>query len=333
MIGEQDIGHRVVVRRLAGVRGDRRVFADVLGVLARVSESELMVLTRRGAVVVPLGEVHRAKRVPPRRRLPAEIVALERVAAAGWPAPETARLGQWLLRAGAGWTHRANSALVLGEADRPIPEAVAAVVGWYRERGLPPEITTPVPVAAEVASHLAAQGWPVGPTVLVQTAPLPAVLGAPPGDATAGAPEVRLDPAPPAGWLALAASRKGGFPEVARHILTSVPQVRFASAYGAGGDLLAIARGTLDPDRRWLGLTSVEVVPDARRRGLARLLTRSLAKWAYAGGATDAYLQVEEPNQAAVALYARLGFTVHHTYVTRTHPDVTDGQPPRDALC
>jgi ribosomal protein S18 acetylase RimI-like enzyme len=37
-------------------------------------------------------------------------------------------------------------------------------------------------------------------------------------------------------------------------------------------------------------------------------------------GATRAYLQVEERNTAAVAMYAGLGFTTHHAYVTWTAP-------------
>ena len=46
------------------------------------------------------------------------IEALERAAARHWQAPETERLGEWLLRAAAGFTGRANSALPLGDPGR-----------------------------------------------------------------------------------------------------------------------------------------------------------------------------------------------------------------------
>ncbi|HJY74052.1 MAG TPA: hypothetical protein VJ347_19940, partial [Streptosporangiaceae bacterium] len=68
------------------------------------------------------------------------IQDLERAAALHWQAPETERLGDWLLRAGEGFTGRANSALPLGDPGVPLPEAVAAVEGWYRRRDLRPMI-------------------------------------------------------------------------------------------------------------------------------------------------------------------------------------------------
>lgn len=68
MLGEQDVGHRVVVRRFVGVRDDRPLFSDVLGELVELTETELTVRTADGPVRVPRNRVHRAKRVPPARR-------------------------------------------------------------------------------------------------------------------------------------------------------------------------------------------------------------------------------------------------------------------------
>src|SRR3712207_8558779 len=47
----------------------------------------------------------------------------------GWRAPEEEPLGGWLLRAGGGFTGRANTALVAGDPGRPLPEAVEAGAG------------------------------------------------------------------------------------------------------------------------------------------------------------------------------------------------------------
>ncbi|GAB3969643.1 hypothetical protein GCM10027615_24150 [Plantactinospora veratri] len=117
-------------------------------------------------------------------------------------------------------------------------------------------------------------------------------------------------------------------PAAARHILTAVRQVRFVHLYAtppAGGpgdapELVAVARGTVTGKDRWLGLSLIEVVPAARRRGLAQHMVRALAEWAAGLGASRAFLQVEERNEAAVSLYRRLGFTTHHTYQTRVAP-------------
>jgi N-acetylglutamate synthase len=62
----------------------------------------------------------------------------------------------------------------------------------------------------------------------------------------------------------------------------------------------------------------VGVTPAARRQGLAGRLTRALARWARESASHTAMLQVEETNAPAIALYAGLGFTTHHSYVTRT---------------
>lgn len=318
MLGRQDLGHRVVIRRIVGSRNARPVFSDVLGELVDLTETHLTVNSANGPLRLPLAEVHRAKRVPPRRRQPSDIIALELVANEAWPAPVQERLGDWLLRAADGWTGRANSALAVGDPQRPLDDAIDAVQRWYAARGQHPLITVPLPLAAPVARALDARGWDARPPVLVQTAPLAALLDAVP--TRPDLPPVTLAHEPSPAWLDIVAARKGSLPDAARHVLTGVDQVRFGEVRAEGGGLLAIARGTVTGGGRWLGLTLVEVVPEARRRGLAQHLIRALADWAVSLGATDAFLQVEETNEPARALYRRLGFTTHHRFVTRVAP-------------
>ncbi|MFC3501216.1 GNAT family N-acetyltransferase [Micromonospora krabiensis] len=316
MLGQQDVGHRIVVRRIVGIREGRPLFSDALGELVELSESHLTLATAQGPLRVPRDEVHRAKRVPPTRRpTAAAVTELELAADEAWPAQTRGRLGGWLLRAADGWTGRANSALPVGDPDRPLPAAVDAVESWYRDRGLTPMVNTPLPLAAPVGAELDARGWATRPPVLVQTAPLP-LPSAPP---RAGAAAVELATAPSDEWLSVAAGRKGGLPDAARHVLTAVDEVRFAHAY-ADGTLIGIGRGTVTGSGRWLGLSLIEVLPPARRQGLAARMIRALADWGVATGATRAFLQVEQSNTGAVALYQGLGFTTHHTYLTRAAP-------------
>lgn len=65
MLGPSDVGQRVVVRHVVGVRAGRPIMTDVLGELLAYGETQLTVRTRRGEVTVPTENVVAAKRVPP----------------------------------------------------------------------------------------------------------------------------------------------------------------------------------------------------------------------------------------------------------------------------
>ncbi|GLW29666.1 N-acetyltransferase [Actinoplanes regularis] len=283
-----------------------------------LTETELTLATAKGTLRVPLREVHRAKRVPPARRPhAAAVIALELAADEGWPAPVRARLGNWLLRAADNWTGRANSALAVGDPDRPLEAAIDAVERWYRDHGQRPMVNAPMPLAAPVNAMLDERGWSARPLTLVQTAVLAPLLAVP---ADADLPPVDLADSPGDDWYAMVAEHKGTLPASALRILTGVPEKVFAHVRDADGDLLAVARGTVTGPDRWLGISLVQTAPAARRRGLGRHVVRGLARWAAQRGATRAYLQVEERNTAAVGLYGRLGFSTHHTYLTREAP-------------
>jgi ribosomal protein S18 acetylase RimI-like enzyme len=334
MLSGSDIGHRVVVRRVAGERDGRPVFTDLLGELLRLDAAELELRPDRDhdhPVIIPLPDVLAAKRVPPRRRRVA-IDDLERIAARTWPAPRTEPLGGWLLRYAEGWTGRANTALVTGDPGTDLRTAVDRVTAWYRALDRRPAVQLPLPAAADVDAYLDAEGWPADPTVHVMTAGLAEVTAAgknePEGgkEAMAAWPGLEITHEPAKDWLEMAGARKGNLPAAARAILTG-PEVRAfveirqttePGQPGQPGSLIAIGRGAICDG--WLGITLVEVVPGMRRRGLARTVLGALVDWAAEHGASDAFLQVEERNEAARALYRGAGFRLHHTYRYRRHP-------------
>jgi GNAT superfamily N-acetyltransferase len=306
----------VVVRRIVGVSQDRPLFTDALGELVELTETDLTLATDRGTLRVPLREVHRAKRVPPARRPPARnVVALELAANDAWPAPVQARLGSWILRSGDGWTGRANSALAVGDPDRPLEEAIDAVSAWYAQRDQPALINAPMPLAAPVNLALDRRGWTARPLTLVQTAPLPTAL-----PDRRDLPPVELADTPADDWYAMVAEHKGTLPAAATAILTGVPETVFAQVRDDAGALLAVARGTVTGPARWHGIGLLQTAPAARRQGLAQHVLRAMALWARQRGSAGAFVQVEERNTAAVTLYQRLGFSTHHTYLTRVAP-------------
>jgi N-acetylglutamate synthase len=254
-----------------------------------------------------------------------DIAALDQAAARTWRGTEEAPLGGWLLRAGAGFTGRANSVLTAGDPGMPLPAAAALIRRWYTARGLTPMASVSFPPGQPdrnpVDRFLADQGWRLRDeaevSVMTRAAAGPA--------ATPAALPVRFDDRPSDDWLALYHFRgQPDLPPVARTILTSAPWQVFASARD-GDRTVAIGRvaGTGAAPAQWAGLTAIEVDPAYRRRGLAAGLTTALIARAAGQGADRVFLQVEDGNQAALALYRRLGFAVNHNYHYRVAPGQT----------
>lgn len=246
------------------------------------------------------------------------ISELELVAAGCWLAPEQDRLGDWQLRAAEGFTGRANSALAVGDPGVPLDQAIDHVVAWYTARGLPPTMAVAYPLGdpdgSELNRRLDQLGWSTrsGPAVVMCAGP--GVIPAPNG---AGTGKVRITSEPDDGWMSMYHYRGMDLPPIARTMLLSAPWQAFGSVR-SDGQTIAVAR--VAAAGGWAGFTAVEVSPDHRRRGLAMLLTSVLAEHA-AGRAPGGYwLQVEERNTGARALYKRTGFADHHGYHYRIAP-------------
>jgi GNAT superfamily N-acetyltransferase len=301
MAAGDPVGHKVVVRRVTGGGA-----SDVVGVLVDAGADSLVVRRRDGSLVeMSRSTVTVMKSVP---AAPRDVLALEEVAALGWPAPDTRWLGRWLLRAAGGWTGRGNSVLPLGDPGLPLDEALADVTNWYAARGLPGRFTIPTPARELLDGALTARGWrPYNPTAVL-TADLSVLLRGMP----AAELPVTVEPRPSADWLSLYHYRGGSsLPPVARTVLAGAREPGFA-VLRDGGRPLAIARGSVDEG--WVGVTAVEVDEAHRRQGLGTAVMRAILDWAYARGAVSVYLQVAEENTGALALYDGLGFARHHRY-------------------
>jgi N-acetylglutamate synthase len=267
--------------------------------------------------------------------IPPGIAALERAAALHWQAADTMQLGSWLLRADGGFTGRANSALPLGDPGLPLAGAVDEVAAWYRARGLPPMIVIPGPLGAATPdgglagdpldTFLAGCRWRVRPgTVVVMAAGAGQVggtgrsPGGPPGTGVPGAARaVTFAARPDEAWLARYHYQGAELPARAVRLLLSAPWQAFASM-AVDGETAAVGRVSVAAG--WAGITAVDVDPRYRRRGLGTTMTRVLAAEAARQGARRVFLQVEEDNLVARALYARCGFAGMHRYHYRVAP-------------
>ncbi|MGK4582838.1 GNAT family N-acetyltransferase [Kitasatospora sp. HPMI-4] len=314
-IDRSDVGRRVSVRRLAEFAEGRPVFRDVIGVLESWDDHGLTVVPRDGRPVsfpekllvagktVPLFPARTSARTPE-----ADPVALQRIAARGWPAVERQALGEWTLRAASGFTRRANSVQALGDPGLPLPGALTAVQDWYRERGLPAyvEVTTPGS-SEELVAELDRLSARYAPT-LVRTAPL-----APLTRLGTGHDRVRLSRTAGPEWLSQyrRVGTDAGLERAAVQVLHGGPSVWFATVPGPESPL-AIGRCAVDGP--WACFSAIEVAPYARRTGLATTVMAVLAARAAEEGASGACLQVEAENTGAIALYDQLGFRTSHTY-------------------
>ncbi|XUZ98099.1 GNAT family N-acetyltransferase [Streptomyces araujoniae] len=321
-----DVGKRVSVRRRSAGGGSGAEFTDTVGVLTSWNDGVVAITRKSGESVRILESTLVAGKVvpaaPARRRGPAASFAeLAAVTARAWQPVESEPLGEWRLRAAGGFTRRANSVLPLGDPGLPLGEAFDRIEQWYGERGLPPYVQTATGAEGAqetLCAELERRGWRREVTAEVRIAAL-----APVGDLDADVSAVRLAREPDAAWLSRYQRFSTPGPHVLR-VLGSGPSVWFATvAGGARGEGAGAGSGDGEPpaaigrcvvDGRWAGFMAVEVAPEHRRRGLATAVMAALARRALDEGASAAWLQVEEDNEGAGALYDGMGFAPHHRY-------------------
>ncbi|TLS41719.1 GNAT family N-acetyltransferase [Streptomyces montanus] len=322
-----DVGKRVSLRQLDEHAPKGEKFTDTVGVLTSWDDDVLLITRRSGEVVrIPESSLVAGKVVPSapaRRRGPsATYEELARVAARAWQPVERTRLGDWELRAAAGFTRRANSVLPLGDPGLPLDAALAFVRDWYAARDLPAYVQTATGAEGTqelLCAELAERGWTREVTAEMWIGAL-----APVGDLPDPDRPVILSRTADEAWLGR--YQRKGMSDVALKVLGSGPSVWFATVPGAEPGIPA-AIGRCVVDGRWAGFAAVEVDPSLRRQGLAGTVMTALARQALSEGASAAWLQVETDNAAARALYARMGFTAHHAYHHyRAGGEGTDGR-------
>lgn len=253
---------------------------------------------------------------------------------ATWRPVEVVDVDGWQLGLSGGFTRRGNSVAAI---DAPADPAAALdrVESIYATRGQRAVVRVCGQSApAGLDGMLESRGY----AAVAPTAVMAARLGAPgtewdaAGDADpARAAATRADPVGAApvrvasrtepdvpwlrGWLDVKASSEVDL-DLAAQLLAGVP-ARYLAAVGDGsgaspGRVLGVIRVALA--HGWAALSCLTVRPEARRRGLGAMLTRSALQRADQAGADRAFLQVEVTNVAAVELYAGLGFEVVDRY-------------------
>lgn len=254
------------------------------------------------------------------------------VEAATWPPTTVEDVDGWRVGLSGGFTRRANSVLAL-EEPADVEAAVRQVERLYAAHHQPAifrvcDRSRPRDLA-EVLEH---RGYRDVSHTLVLVRDLsgeqlpgtpriePAAGGTAESDGatTAGDDatpfEVVTQDAPDDTWLDVWLSVKDAHHPVdrdlARRILGGAPALYLTGSDDQG--VVGVIRAALVDD--WVGLAALAVVPRARRRGVGRALTVVALRAAERRGATRAFLQVEERNESAVALYEGLGFVPAERY-------------------
>lgn len=235
-----------------------------------------------------------------------DVRLLEELNFNAWPALRTMHYDGWLLRCSGGQSRRVNSVNPLQsgvlDTECKIAEAEAIYQRWGRKA-----VFRLTPLADEgLSQKLAARGYMTEAPTFVQLAT------ARPGKPSGG---MLLLERANANWFDAALQMRGLAGEDAilfraQHEAVGV-QARWALVRD-GEQTVGV--GVVAVERGWAGLHGIHVAKAARRHGIARALSEGLTGAAYALGARRVWLQVEQANAAALALYASLGFTTAYSY-------------------
>ena len=238
-----------------------------------------------------------------------EIRRLEEIGAKTWPARTTERLHGWLLSMDDGLTRRANSVLPIGWDDGPrVGERIAEVELRYQDHGLNPcfKMTRAV-LPADLDDLLDRRGYRAeGHSLVLTTTPDAAKVS--PG------PPVDLSSDATTDWLGCLWP---GHTDDDRWIgiVRRIAGPKAFALVRVDGETAGTALASVEDG--WACITAVHTRPRFRRRGVGRALVAALADWAGPLGA-GIFLQVEADNDAALRLYASVGFASAYGYHYRT---------------
>ncbi|MES2978863.1 MAG: GNAT family N-acetyltransferase [Pseudomonadota bacterium] len=237
-----------------------------------------------------------------------DIEALERATLAAVTPGEVGQMGDWLLPFDSGTIGRAKSAVPVSH--RPVDASVMeSIEALYRARGLQPIFRLPdLPAFAALQERLAASGYERGPAVNVQVIDAAALAASVPAQLHA-----RVDQRPDAAWAELflgpgfdpvdGANRVRNLSRAEGTVFASLVEEGATIAGGAGG----MACG-------WASIHGMRTAQAFRGRNLAGRVLAGLAAHALSQGLTRIFLQVEEGNASALALYRRVGFSTAWRY-------------------
>lgn len=229
------------------------------------------------------------------------VRAIEHRAFRAWPAGTVREESGWLLRHTPGVSRRrSNSAVPLSGA------SIEHLETFYRARDRPVMVQLG-PAHAALDARLAARGYRIDAPTSVLTACTADVVAAT-GAGSASLSERADD------WLET-------FAELDEHTDSALVGEKVISRIAAPAAFVRVTRegraagmGLFAADAGWAGVFAMATHPEHRGQGIATAVLGTGARWAQEQGATRLYLQVEDDNAPARALYTGAGFVRSHGY-------------------
>ncbi len=224
---------------------------------------------------------------------------IEEASLNSWPALHQVLLDGWVLRFTRGYTKRGNSVTPLYPSSQPLVGKVRYCESLYARERLKSIFHLRATPEHEALDHyLRQRGYGRSDPSLVLTAMLKPLALSP-----------RWTILPPREWLQHYADLTGVAEQFSRLHGSILGAIRTECAHAVirdGKRTLACGLGVVERDL--LGLFDVITHPECRRQGFAEELLQSALHWGWVQGASTAYLQVAQDNEAARALYPKLGF-------------------------
>jgi ribosomal protein S18 acetylase RimI-like enzyme len=216
----------------------------------------------------------------------------------------------WLLRISPGRAKRARSVNAFFGSSLPLAEKIPYCERVYEARGLPVLFRmTPFVAPPDLERTLVARGYQSFEKTLAQVLALdrpPEPQGATDCDVVAMAPREFVE--------AAGVFQEASVEQRAAHLerLANTPLANRGLVARNGERVVGCGQATIEDGLA--GIFSVATARDLRGRGIATSIVAALLAWAWDHGARAAYLQVDENNYRALAVYRRFGFATAYTY-------------------
>jgi len=235
------------------------------------------------------------------------IASLERATLDAVAPPAVQAIDGWLLPFDTSTIGRAKSAVPVRHHDID-PAQIGTIESLYAERGLQAAFrVADVPGLHDVQTELTRLGYQAQQPTLVQVSMVAAM------HALCKGKSARVADLPSPAWSAVYVAH-GFDPVDGAHRVQALSRSAHVVYAHVEENGQSVAAGTAALSQGWASIHGMRTVPARRGHGLAARILGGLADTATQRGLERVFLQVEEGNAAALALYARAGFATAWRY-------------------